>query len=171
VAKSPINVTISGDYNDRNIKKAIRDLESLRKDGAETGKSLGTSFKSMATGAIGLGAALGIGFSGVQAVGNLIRDSFAEAQEAIKTTAATAQIIESTGGAAKVTADQVGELSERISEQIAVDDELIQTSANLILTFKNIRNEGEGLAAIFDRTVLAAQDLSAAGFGDAERPF
>ena len=36
------------------------------------------------------------------------------------------------------------------------------------MTFKNVANQGDGLAAIFDRTVLAAQDLSAAGFGDAE---
>jgi hypothetical protein len=164
MAKAPINVTISGDYNDKDIKRAMKDLQSLMKDGGKTE----SSFAKLGKSAIGLGAAFGVGFAGVQTLANVFRDSIAEAQEAIKVNAATAQIIKSTGSAANVTADQVADLSQRLSEQIAVDDELIQQSANLILTFKNIRNEGEGLEAIFDRTVLAAQDLAAAGFGDAE---
>jgi hypothetical protein len=164
MAKAPINVSISGDYKDKDIKRAMKDLGSLQKDasGTESG------FSKLGKSALGLGAALGLGFAGVQTLANVFKDSIAEAQEAIKVNAATAQIIKATGSAANVTADQVADLSQRISEQIAVDDELIQTSANLILTFKNVRNEGTGLAAVFDRTVLAAQDLSAAGFGDAE---
>lgn len=164
MAKAPINVAISGDYNDKDIKRAMRDLASLQKDagGTESG------FAKLGKSAIGLGAAFGVGFAGIQGLANVLRDSIAEAQEAIKVNAATAQIIESTGAAANVTADQVADLSQRLSEQIAVDDELIQSSANLILTFKNVANQGTGLAAVFDRTVLAAQDLSAAGFGDAE---
>ena len=164
MAKSPINVTISGDYNDRDIKKAIRDLQSLTKES----DSSESRFSKLGKSAIGMGAAFGIGFAGVQGLANAFRDSIAEAQEAIKVNAATEQIIKSTGAAANVTAEQVADLSQRLSEQIAVDDELIQTSANLVLTFKNIKNEGSGLAAVFDRTVLAAQDLAAAGFGDAE---
>ena len=164
MAKAPINVTINGDYNDKDIKRAMRDLQSLMKDGGKTE----STFSKLGKSAIGMGAAFGVGFAGVQTLTSVLSDSIAEGQEAIKVNAATAQIIKSTGGAAKVTADEVADLSQRLSEQIAVDDELIQQSANLILTFKNIRNEGEGVAAIFDRTVLAAQDLSAAGFGDVE---
>jgi len=163
-AKDGIRVHIYGDYDDKQINKAIKGLNSL-KSNADQSQS---TFAKLGKSAIGLGAAFGVGFAGVQTLANVFRDSIAEAQEAIKTNAATAQIIESTGGAAQVTADQVADLSQRLSEQIAVDDELIQSSANLILTFKNVANQGEGLAAIFDRTVLAAQDLSAAGFGDAE---
>ena len=162
--KDGIKVHVYGDYDNKQINKAIKDLNSLRK---ESGQSE-SSFAKLGKSAIGLGAAFGIGFAGVQTLANVFRDSIAEAQEAIKVNAATAQIIKATGGAAQVTSEQVADLSQRISEQIAVDDELIQSSANLILTFKNVANQGEGLAAIFDRTVLAAQDLSAAGFGDAE---
>jgi hypothetical protein len=164
MARDGIRVHIYGDYDDKDIRKAQRDLESLKKGSGDTT----TSFAGLAKGALGLGAALGVGFAGVQAVADFMRDSFAEAQESIKATAATAQIIQSTGGAAKVTAQQVGDLANRISELIGVDDELIQSSANLILTFKNVKNEGIGLNAVFDRTVMAAQDLAAAGFGDAE---
>jgi hypothetical protein len=163
-AKDGIRVHIYGDYDDKQINKAIKGLNSL-KTNADQSQS---TFAKLGKSAIGLGAAFGIGFAGVSTLVNVFRDSIAEAQEAIKTNAATAQIIEATGSAANVTAEQVADLSQRLSEQIAVDDELIQSSANLILTFKNVANQGTGLAAIFDRTVLAAQDLSAAGFGDAE---
>jgi hypothetical protein len=164
MAKDGIRVQIYGDYNDKDIRKAIKDLQSLQKDGGKTQ----SSFASLSKSAIGLGAAIGVGFAGFQTLTSFLSDSIAEAQEAIKVNAATAQIIKQTGNAANVTADQVADLSQRLSEQIAVDDELIQQSANLILTFKQISNQGEGLNAIFDRTVLAAQDLAAAGFGDAE---
>jgi hypothetical protein len=163
-AKDGIRVHIYGDYDDKQINKAIKGLNSLRK---ESGQSEST-FAKLGKSAIGLGAAFGVGFAGVSTLANVFRDSIAEAQEAIKVNAATAQIIKATGSAANVTAEQVADLSQSLSEQIAVDDELIQSSANLILTFKNVANQGTGLAAIFDRTVLAAQDLSAAGFGDAE---
>jgi hypothetical protein len=149
-----VGVRFYGDWDGSGVKKAEREIDS--------------AFTRIKKSSLAIGAGFAAGFVGVQALTNGLRDSIAEAQEAIKVNAATAQIIKSTGGAAKVTADQVADLSQRISEQIAVDDELIQQSANLILTFKNIRNEGAGVAAIFDRTVMAAQDLSAAGFGDVE---
>lgn len=161
-------ISFVGKFDGKDLERAQREMAKLGKAAEVQDSNVKSSFKSIAAGAVGLGAALGVGFAGLQAVGNAIRDAFTEAQESIKTTAATAQIISSTGGAAKVTADQVGELANRISELIGVDDELVQASANLVLTFKNIRNEGDGLNAVFDRTVMAAQDLAAAGFGDAE---
>lgn len=161
-------VSFLGKWDGKDIDRAMKQMQGLKANTEGTGKSVGSSFAGMAKSAIGLGAALGIGFAGIQGLASALRDSIAEAQEAIKVNAATAQIIKATGGAANVTADQVADLSQRLSEQIAVDDELIQSSANLILTFKNVANQGTGLAAIFDRTVLAAQDLAAAGFGDAE---
>ena len=163
-AKDGIRVHIYGDYDDKQINKAIKGLNSLRQESAVSQ----SAFSKLGKSTIALGAAFGIGFAGVSSLVNVFRDSIAEAQEAIKVNAATAQIIKATGSAANVTAEQVADLSQSLSEQIAVDDELIQSSANLILTFKNVANQGTGLAAIFDRTVLAAQDLSAAGFGDAE---
>ena len=164
MANRGIKVHVYGDYNDKEIKKAIKDLQGLQTDGGKTQTTLAGFGKSL----VGMGAAIGVGFAAFRTLSSAISGSIEEANEAIKVNAATAQIIKATGGAAQVTADQVADLSQRISEQIAVDDELIQSSANLILTFKNVANQGEGLAAIFDRTVMAAQDLSAAGFGDAE---
>jgi hypothetical protein len=49
-----------------------------------------------------------------------------------------------------------------------IDDDAIQAGANLVLTFKNVANAGAGVDAIFDRTLAAATDLSATGFGSVE---
>jgi hypothetical protein len=51
--------------------------------------------------------------------------------------------------------------------QIGVDDELIQKSANLLLTFKQIQNQVGENNNIFDRAVITAQDLGNV-FGSAD---
>ncbi|SDD89999.1 hypothetical protein [Nocardioides lianchengensis] len=132
-----------------------------REIGGETktaGKKLGIGFGKTFAAAGGLLAAAGIG--------SFLKDSIGEAREAQKVGALTESIIKSTGGAAKISAAQVGELAGAISAKTGVDDEAIQSGANLLLTFKNVRNEvGEG-SKIFNRATRAASDLSAAGFGD-----
>lgn len=104
---------------------------------------------------------LGAGAAGL----SFLKQATAEARESAKVNKLTAQAIKTTGGAAKVTGDQVGALATKISNKTAVDDEAVQSGANLLLTFKNVRNEvGKG-NNIFDRATAAAVDLSAAGFG------
>ena len=123
-AKDGIRVHIYGDYDDKQINKAIKGLNSLRQESAVSQ----SAFSKLGKSTIALGAAFGIGFAGVSSLVNVFRDSIAEAQEAIKVNAATAQIIKATGSAANVTAEQVADLSQSLSEQIAVDDELIHSS-------------------------------------------
>jgi hypothetical protein len=91
-----------------------------------------------------------------------------EAREAEKVTRSTAQGIKTMGAESWTSAEAVGDLAEAISNKIGVDDELIQTSANLLLTFGNVKNAVGENNQIFDRAVLAAQDLAAKGFGDAD---
>ena len=135
--------------------------------GRKTG-GFGKSFLALA-GPIGLG--IGAVMAGGAALGrftDFLGASVAEARESEKVGKTTAQIIKSTGGAAKVSAGQVGDLAEALSEKAGVDDEVIQTGANLLLTFKNVRNEAGDGAKVFDRATAAAVDLSAAGFGSVD---
>jgi hypothetical protein len=91
---------------------------------------------------------------------NFFQGAFSEAQEAIKVTAETSRVIESMGGVANVTAKHVANLSEAISNKVGVDDEAIQSGANLLLTFGNIRNEvGKG-NKVFDQATRLAVDMS-----------
>lgn len=88
--------------------------------------------------------------------------AFNEFNEAQKVAAQTEAAIRSTGKAANVTADEVEDLSGALSEKAAVDDELIQSGANLLLTFTKVRNEvGEG-NDIFNQATETALDLSVA---------
>ena len=95
-------------------------------------------------------------------------ESIAGARESNKVAAITANAIKATGGAAKVTAGQVADLAASISKKTGLDDEAIQSGANLLLTFKNVRNEVGAGNDIFNQATAAAQDLAAAGFGSAE---
>lgn len=73
----------------------------------------------------------------------------------------TEQRIRQTGGAAHVTADQVGELATAISDKTGADDEAVQSGANMLLTFTGIRNElGKG-NDVFNQATQAATDLAA----------
>ena len=139
-----------------------------KRSGAKAGKtmgsgmaaSVGSSLKSLAGPIAALFA--------VQKLAQFAGDSLGEARESQKVSAVTEQIIKATGGAAKVTASAVGDLAASISNKTGIDDEAIQSGSNLLLTFKNVRNEiGKG-SNIFDRATAAAVDLSKAGFGSVE---
>lgn len=139
-----------------------------RVDARKSGDAVGRSFGSGLLGTVGRTVGLIGGlFAGAQVVG-LFGDAIGEAREAAQVTRITENAIRATGGAAKVSAADVGALATAISNKTGIDDEAVQSASNLLLTFKNVRNEaGEG-ARIFDRATAAAMDLSAAGFGSAE---
>lgn len=136
--------------------------------GRSNGKRLGAG---MAAGLAGMGGKVFAPLAAAAAaigVKNFLADAIGEARESQKVGALTASIIRSTGGAAKVTADQVGNLATAISNKTGVDDEAIQSGSNLLLTFKNVRNEAGKGSDIFNRATAAAVDLSKAGFGSIE---
>lgn len=110
---------------------------------------LRTGAKVLATAVLaGLGVAFKVGFD--------------ELRDSQKVAAQTEAVLKSTGGAAKVTADQVSDLAGALMRKSGVDDEVIQSGANVLLTFTKIRNEvGKG-NNIFDRATQAALDMSVA---------
>lgn len=146
-----------------------RDNASRTFDGVSSASGrLGSSLKGTALKFAGIVGAAALAGKAVQSFGQFLGDSITEARESEKVGKTTAAIIKSTGGAAKVSAAQVGDLAEAISVKAGVDDEAIQTGANLLLTFKKVRNEsGEG-SKVFDRATQAAVDLSSAGFGSVD---
>ena len=102
----------------------------------------------------------------VGAITSFFKSANEHAREAQKVGALTANVIKTTGGVAHVTAGHVEALSASISNMTGIEDAEIGHGANLLLTFKNVRNEvGKG-ANVFDRATAAAVDLSASGFGD-----
>lgn len=117
----------------------------------------GTFLKGLA----GMGTAM-VGMFAISKVTDFFQSSVEEARESQKVNALTTQVIKSTGGAAQVSAKQVGSLATAISTKTGIDDEAIQSGANLLLTFKNIKDEAGAGNNIFDQTTQIMTDMSAA---------
>lgn len=149
----------------------VGDVSSLGRElrrGSGMVRGFASSTGSVLKGVVGANlvtAGASAAVEGVRQLFGVLGESVDEAREAQKVGAVTTQVIRATGGAAKVSADEVGDLATALSNKAGIDDEVIQSGANLLLTFKNVRNEAGKGGAIFDRATAAAVDLSATGFG------
>jgi 3D (Asp-Asp-Asp) domain-containing protein len=85
-----------------------------------------------------------------------------ELEEANKVSRQTTAVLRSTGGAANVTAGEVGKLADKVSLKAAIDDDAIQSAANLLLTFTNVRNEVGRNNDIFNQAIPVITDMSVA---------
>ncbi len=149
------------------IVEIVGDDKSLSRAFARSEK--GTQRFSVGIGTIVKSAAVfGVVQRGMDAVSGAIRTASDEWQEQVKVVAQTNAVLKSTRGIANVTAAGVGKLAGRIARLSGIDDELIAKGENLILTFKNIRNEAGKGNRIFDRATKSAVNLSVAGFGAIE---
>ena len=98
----------------------------------------------------------------VAGVGFAMKSAFDAATESAVIARETERVIQTTGASAWTTADQIGDLATSVSNLTGKDDELIQSSANLLLTFSNVKNQlGEG-NDVFDQAVGLALDMSTA---------
>jgi hypothetical protein len=110
---------------------------------------------------VGKTVALGLGVAGVAAVG--LGVSFVKAaEESQKVTRQTSAVVKSMGNVAHISADQVADLSEQLALKTGVDDEVIQSGENVLLTFGNIRNEVGRGNDIFTQATKTALDMSVA---------
>lgn len=159
-----ISVPIITTFDSKGITKAILDFKKLDTASAKAGTALQSVNVGATKFAKSFGKMAAIGSVAVGVIGKGLVDAALESQKVMKQTQA---IITATGGAAGITAEQVGKLSDKLSKQTAIDDELIQSSANLLLTFKAVRNETGKGNQVFDRAVQAALDLGNV-FGSAD---
>jgi hypothetical protein len=72
----------------------------------------------------------------------------------------TVRLIQATGGAANVTAQQVNTLATSTMKLTGVDDELVKQGANVLLTFRAIKNEAGAGNDVFNRATRAAADIA-----------
>lgn len=148
-----LTVVISGDASQLN-----RAFAKAEKGGAALERGIGKAStgigRSMATAGKVVTAAIGVGV--VAALKKSV-DAFSEA-EGIATQ--TNVVLKSTGGIAKVTAKDVGELATSISRKSGIDDEAIQSAENLLLTFTKVRNETGKNNDIFNRATQTVADFS-----------
>ncbi|SDQ04802.1 peptidoglycan DD-metalloendopeptidase family protein [Leucobacter chromiiresistens] len=138
------------------ITKAV--VPSMGPAGKDAGKRFGSGFKGAAsgflTGAVFLGVAAGVKSFVTESVNSLARIEKINTQ--------TETVIKSTGNAAGVSAKHVEDLAGALENTTATEAEATQEGANLLLTFKNIRNGvGKG-NDVFDQSTKALVDMSRA---------
>jgi hypothetical protein len=127
------------------LKKGKAGLSDLKRGAADTVESLtGLSLSSM-------GAAAAVG-----ALASGLKFSIEQAAEAERIDAQLAAVLQSTGGAAGMTADELDGLASKLSEMSAVEDDAIKSAEALMLTFTNVKED------TFPGAMQAALDLSAA---------
>jgi hypothetical protein len=136
-------------WRDHGVSKGLKGLGGDAETSTKHVQKLGEHGKQLVAGFAGFAAAE-------------IFHSFIEgARESNAISRVTEQRIRSTGGAAHVTASQVGDLATSISNKTGADDEAVQSGANMLLTFTGIRNEvGKG-NDVFNQATAAATDLAA----------
>jgi len=102
-----------------------------------------------------LGPAIASGLAGGAIIAGVKKLTDA-ARESQLVAAQTEAVIKSTGGAAGLSAKQIGDLAGALSAKVAVDDEVIQSGANVLATFTSIKGD------VFKGATAAAVDLAAA---------
>lgn len=133
-----------------------KSASSTMRNVGKTAEGMGAKFKKVGK-AIGLGlAAVGAGLiaAGVDAVKSLMRIEKLGAQ--------TAAVIKSTGGAANVTAKHLNNLADSLEKTTSTEAESIVEGANLLLTFKNIKNAAGQGNDVFDQTTEVMVDMARA---------
>lgn len=148
MANRKLIVEIIGD--DRSLQRALGRSERATSGFSGTLKSLGKT------------AGLAAGVAGLGAIAYSLRAGIGEWQESTKVAAQTQAVLKSTGGAANITARQVDELANSLLRKSGVDDETIKSGENVLLTFRNIRNEAGKGNDIFGQATRATLDLSVA---------
>jgi hypothetical protein len=110
-----------------------------------------------------IGVAAGVGFAGAGVLAVKFGSDFVKAaEESQKVTAQTAAVIKSMGNVAGISAAGVAKLSEKLSLKTGIDDELIQSGANVLLTFRQVRDEVGRGNNVFTRATTVANDMSVA---------
>jgi hypothetical protein len=135
------------------VVRFIGDTKNLQKSVDEVGDKV-NGFTKMLTGVAAVGGALG----GIEFFKKAIED----AEKAEKVTRQTNAVLESTGGIAKVTGEQVESLAKSMALKSGVDKQTITSGENVLLTFTKVRNEAGKGNDVFNQGSQAALDMSAA---------
>ena len=154
-----IEIKIGASFNDRDIKRAQRELDNLKRAADQMSQTVTAKMARTGESFTRMGETLSTKVTlPLVALGTLSVKAFTEQEDAI---AKMEAVLKSTGGVAGVTSTHVTDLASSLQKTTTFADEVTVNGAALLLTFKNIRNEmGDG-NDVFDRTIKASQDLSA----------
>jgi hypothetical protein len=152
-------VDIEGDFSALN-KQVATHFKNLDTQAGGMGKRIGSKLgHGIATGVRGATrvGAVGVGLLTAEVI--RATKGWADHEAIVRRSNA---VVKSTGGAANVSAKHVGRLADALERQVGVDGDLIQSGANLLLTFTNIRNGVGKNNKIFDEATKTTVNMSKA---------
>jgi hypothetical protein len=153
-----ININILSNFNGAGFDKLTRELGRL----TTPIEKVAAVSRSLAPAAIiGLTALTGMAVGAVRAA--------EEAQVANDRLDAVAKSMNLFGSETEKVTDRLKEFAEVNERSIAVDADIIKATQAKLLTFKNLALTADEVGGAMDRATLAAIDLAAAGFGEAEQ--
>lgn len=152
---------------DLRAKVSIDGVDKAEKDLKKTNDHTNSIFENFKKGFGAISGAL-TAFTGYQVVGDVlgfVKDQLIDVMQAgmdqQKIDAQTAAVIKSTGGAAHLTANQIGDMADSLARLTGVSDDEIQSAENILLTFKAIGQKTfpDATKAVLDMSVALHQDL------------
>lgn len=147
---------------DLRAKVGVDGVDKMEKDLHRANDHTNSIFSAFTKGFGTVSGALSA-FTGYKVVGDVlgfVKDQFVDLlqagmdQQAVE--AQTAAAIKSTGGAAHLTKDQVGDLADSYAKLTGVSDDTIQSAENILLTFTDIKSN------VFPQTTGLVLDLAQA---------
>ena len=153
-----ININILSNFNGSGFNKLEKELKRL----TTPIEKVAAVSRSLAPAAvIGLTALTGMAVSAVRAA--------EEAQVANDRLDAVAKSMNLFGSQTEKVTDRLKEFAEANERSLAVDADIIKATQTKLFTFKNLAQTADEVGGAMDRATLAALDLAAAGFGEAEQ--
>lgn len=130
------------------VSQATGGFDALESAGSGAAEGIIQSFEGLQGVIAGIAATVGV------------TASLSAAERVQSVAAVTNQLIETTGGVANVTAQEVLGLGDALERTTNFESEVTQEAENMLLTFKGVRNEVGAGNDIFNRAVVAAGDLA-----------
>jgi hypothetical protein len=153
-----ININILSNFNGAGFDKLTRELDRLN----TPLEKVAAVSRSLAPAAIiGLTALSGMAVGAVRAA--------EEAEVADRRLANIAESMNLFGASTDQVVKRMTEFADATMLATGVDDEIIKSTQAKLLTFENLAKTADDVGGAMDRATLAALDLAAAGFGEAEQ--
>ena len=159
MARGAINISVTGDYNDRDINRAIRDLERLKTQSATTSPAMAGLGRSFAA----AGAALA-GMVGIQQITQFLKDSAQAAIEDEKSMRSLAQAMTNVGLSGQL--PEIEEGIDRLSRMNGIaDDKLRPAFQQLALVTEDVTKSQKLLSLAMDISAGTGRDLESVTMG------
>lgn len=156
--KSNLERQVAGDMTSAGKSVGQKFGTAAAKESTSSFSKVGSKLGSVAREAI---APVAAAFAAVGIV-RWASDTFKSLERIERINAQTTSAIKATGGAAQVSAAHVENLAGQLENMTATEAESIQEGENLLLTFRNIKNEAGAGNDIFDQTTKILVDMSRA---------